>query len=209
MEATRHRADTITGTTSRRWRGASELCFSHRSPAVGIFSDTLHGLTATRAFRGEAKAEGALLDALDRNARSWFWWLLSQRYLGFYLDAICVTFLACLLVATILLRNHHQPQILALALLYAVQLAGTFQWTVRQHALAESFMASVAVWKSNLRRLTPSTRHIAFVTASAQWLEILRHRRDIVPVAHNLTYWLISTQVRGKTGRVRRHAGRI
>ena len=130
-----------------------------KSPAVGIFSDTLHGLTATRAFRGEAKAEGALLGALDRNARSWFWWLLSQRYLGFYLDAICVTFLACLLVATILLRNHHQPQILALALLYAVQLAGTFQWTVRQHALAESFMASVAVWKSNLRRLTPSTRH--------------------------------------------------
>ena len=114
-----------------------------KSPAVGIFSDTLHGLTATRAFRGEAKAEGALLQALDRNARSWFWWLLSQRYLGFYLDAICVTFLACLLVATILLRNHHQPQILALALLYAVQLAGTFQWTVRQHALAESFMASV------------------------------------------------------------------
>ena len=42
------------------------------------------GLTATRAFRGEGKAEGALLDALDRNARSWFWWLFSKRYLGFY-----------------------------------------------------------------------------------------------------------------------------
>ena len=37
-----------------------------KSPAVGIFSDTLHGLTATRAFRGEAKAERALLQALDR-----------------------------------------------------------------------------------------------------------------------------------------------
>ena len=114
-----------------------------KSPAVGRFADTLHGLTATRAFRGEAKAEAALLGALDRNARSWFWWLLSQRYLGFYLDAICVTFLACLLVATILLRDSHRPQVLALALLYSVQLAGTFQWTVRQHALAESFMASV------------------------------------------------------------------
>ena len=160
-----------------------------KSPAVGIFSDTLHGLTATRAFRGEAKAERALLGALDKNARSWFWWLLSQRYLGFYLDAICVTFLACLLVATILLRNHHQPQILALALLYAVQLAGTFQWTVRQHALAESFMASVAVWKSNLRRLAPSTRHC--------------------PRSAQPNYWSISTQVRRATGGVRRHAGRV
>ena len=157
-----------------------------KSPAVGIFSDTLHGLTATRAFRGEAKAERALLQALDRNARSWFWWLLSQRYLGFYLDAICVTFLACLLVATILLRNHHQPQILALALLYAVQLAGTFQWTVRQHALAESFMASVAVWKSTSASgaLTPDNSSLSRFSAMTRpsWLGRAvrnRHRHAI------------------------------
>ena len=159
-----------------------------KSPAVGIFSDTLHGLTATRAFRGEAKAERALLQALDRNARSWFWWLLSQRYLGFYLDAICVTFLACLLVATILLRNRHQPQILALALLYAVQLAGTFQWTVRQHALAESFMASVAVWKSTSASGALLGDDVAaLVSSSGEEPASPRHRAGVASMASRTT----------------------
>ena len=43
----------------------------------------LEGLVALRAFGRSASARAALEDALDCNARAWFWWLLSQRYLGF------------------------------------------------------------------------------------------------------------------------------
>ena len=85
---------------------------------------------------------------------------------------MCIFFLAVMAGGAIVLRTRHRPVVLALALLYfrrvdyfsdesrrrrgrdadiqsrparlryALQLAGTFQWTVRQYALAESFMAS-------------------------------------------------------------------
>jgi ATP-binding cassette subfamily C (CFTR/MRP) protein 4 len=113
-----------------------------KSPAVSRFADTIAGLAELRAFGREAHARRRLLAACDANARAWYGWLLSQRYLGFWLDFMCVAFLACLVALAALLRSDYPRPLLALGLLYAVQLAGSFQWTVRQYALAESFMSS-------------------------------------------------------------------
>ncbi|KAK7231789.1 ABC transporter [Aureococcus anophagefferens] len=113
-----------------------------KSPAVSRFADTIAGLAELRAFGREAHARRRLLAACDANARAWYGWLLSQRYLGFWLDFMCVAFLACLVALAALLRADYPRPLLALGLLYAVQLAGSFQWTVRQYALAESFMSS-------------------------------------------------------------------
>lgn len=119
-----------------------------RSPAVSRFADTLHGHVSIRAFDGMAQIARVDLDAaLDTSGRAWFWWLLTQRILGFYLDALCLLFLACLITSAIVLKlvasNLIKPELVALGLLYTVQLSSNFQWAVRQFALSESFMASV------------------------------------------------------------------
>ncbi|KAJ1449532.1 P-loop containing nucleoside triphosphate hydrolase protein [Pelagophyceae sp. CCMP2097] len=115
-----------------------------RGPVIAAFADTLNGLGAVRAYGHLAEARHAALGRhLDANARAWFWWLLSQRVLGFYLDVLCVVFLFVLVVLALALRGAFPTQVVALGLLYAVQLSGNFQWVVRQFALAESFMSSV------------------------------------------------------------------
>ena len=80
-----------------------------KSPAVSRFADTIAGLAELRAFGREAHARRRLLAACDANARAWYGWLLSQRYLGFWLDFMCVAFLACLVALAALLRNRY-PQ---------------------------------------------------------------------------------------------------
>lgn len=65
------------------------------------------------------------------------------------MDCLCLFFLAILVILAVVLKIFQpdgiplKPELVALGLLYAVQLASNFQWTVRQYALAESFMASV------------------------------------------------------------------
>ena len=115
-----------------------------RSPALDRFEATLRGLVPVRAFsQGPRVATHQLAQAVARNSRCWYWWLVSQRHLGFCLDALCVVFLAALGFSAIALRDLVRIELLALALVYGIQLAGSFQWCVRQFALSESYMASV------------------------------------------------------------------
>ncbi|KAH8055370.1 ATPase [Aureococcus anophagefferens] len=115
-----------------------------KSPVFSAFSGTLHGLVTTRAYPHAGKRAAEELDAaLATSARAWYWWLICNRYLGFHLDFLCSLFLAAVVVLAVLLRRSVAPEPLALALLYGVQLSGNFQYMIRQHALAETYMTSV------------------------------------------------------------------
>ena len=115
-----------------------------KSPVFSAFSGTLHGLVTTRAYPHAGKRAAEELDAaLATSARAWYWWLICNRYLGFHLDFLCSLFLAAVAVLAVLLRRSVAPELLALALLYGVQLSGNFQYMIRQHALAETYMTSV------------------------------------------------------------------
>ncbi|KAH8073189.1 ATPase [Aureococcus anophagefferens] len=115
-----------------------------KSPVFSAFSGTLHGLVTTRAYPHAGKRAAEELDAaLATSARAWYWWLICNRYLGFHLDFLCSLFLAAVVVLAVLLRRSVAPALLALALLYGVQLSGNFQYMIRQHALAETYMTSV------------------------------------------------------------------
>ena len=115
-----------------------------KSPVFSAFSGTLHGLVTTRAYPHAGKRAAEELDAaLATSARAWYWWLICNRYLGFHLDFLCSLFLAAVVVLAVLLRRSVAPELLALALLYGVQLSGNFQYMIRQHALAETYMTSV------------------------------------------------------------------
>ncbi|KAJ8613372.1 hypothetical protein CTAYLR_002291 [Chrysophaeum taylorii] len=189
-----------------------------RSPAVSRFADTLNGLVSIRTFDSMAESARRDLDAaLDVGGRAWFWWLLSQRLLGFYLDAMCLFFLSTLVALTIGFKvanagkNALEPEFLALGLLYTVQLASNFQWTVRQYALAESFMASVERLLHYGRELPREGGDVGTSSPPPpQWPEsarvelvdlCIRYRPDLPDVLHDISASFPSGSTVGVAGR--------
>ena len=116
----------------------------NKSPVLERYAGTLHGLRVTRAFTGASQAADAEMRRdLETSASCWFWWMVSNRFLGTRLDAFCTALLGVLCGLAIALRDQTQPELLALALIYGVQLSGNFQYAVRQKALTDTFMTSV------------------------------------------------------------------
>jgi ABC-type multidrug transport system fused ATPase/permease subunit len=77
---------------------------------------------------------------LETNAAAWFWWLIGNRWIGFRLDLMIVSFAVIL---GVIVKNSVDSGILGLALVYMISLSGLFQYMVRQSALVETYMTSV------------------------------------------------------------------
>eukprot|EP00597_Dinobryon_sp_UTEXLB2267_P000867 CAMPEP_0170058302 /NCGR_PEP_ID=MMETSP0019_2-20121128/977_1 /TAXON_ID=98059 /ORGANISM="Dinobryon sp., Strain UTEXLB2267" /LENGTH=1219 /DNA_ID=CAMNT_0010263211 /DNA_START=4007 /DNA_END=7666 /DNA_ORIENTATION=+ len=121
----------------KRWEAIS------RSPIYSDFSATLDGLITLRAYKLQDKASRRFQNQVDMNGRAWFSFLLCSRWLGFRLDlesSIVLIFSAYLAV---LLRGTVSLGLIGFALVYAMNLAGSLQWAVRQSAEAETQMTSV------------------------------------------------------------------
>lgn len=116
----------------------------NKSPVFELFAATLRALVVTRTFEGAAdRARVRMYEALSTSAACYYYWLCLNRYMGFVLDAICTVLLACLCVLAVVLRDRVPPELLALALIYGVQLSGNFQYAIRQKALSETYMTSI------------------------------------------------------------------
>jgi ATP-binding cassette subfamily C (CFTR/MRP) protein 4 len=113
-----------------------------RSPVFDCYAATMRGLVCLRAFRREEAAQERMLDLLDANAKAWFWWLITNRFLGFRLDMQAVLVMAFAAVGGAAIRDFVGPEFIGLAIVHAISLSGLFQFMVRQSALAESYMTS-------------------------------------------------------------------
>lgn len=122
-----------------------------KSPVLSVFSATLHGLVAIRAFGCQAAQAESLLQSLDTNTRASFWWLVTNRFLGCVLDAFTILFLALLVSLAIATRSFIPAELSAIALIYSLQLLAFIQYSVRMFALAEQYMTSVERLLSYIR----------------------------------------------------------
>jgi ABC-type multidrug transport system fused ATPase/permease subunit len=77
------------------------------------------------------------------NARAWFSFLMTSRWLGFRLDMISSIILVVLLFFASSLKGRIDVGLIGFALVYTLSLAGLFQWAVRQSAEVENQMTSV------------------------------------------------------------------
>jgi ABC-type multidrug transport system fused ATPase/permease subunit len=80
---------------------------------------------------------------LARNATAWYWWLIANRWFGFWLDALCCALTAATALAAVFMKQHVEPGLIGLALVYVLALSGLFQYMMRQSALVETYMTSV------------------------------------------------------------------
>lgn len=113
-----------------------------KSPVFDCFADTMRGLTCIRAFGRQEAAQLRMTTALHCNNRAWFWWMITNRFMGFRLDILSVLILGLAAFGGAALRRLISPELIGLAVVEAINLSGLLQYMVRQSALVESFMTS-------------------------------------------------------------------
>ncbi|KAK3267686.1 hypothetical protein CYMTET_23772 [Cymbomonas tetramitiformis] len=113
-----------------------------RSPVFAMFNSTLNGLIPLRAFKLQSKTQGLFVQLLEDNARAWYWWLLCNRWIGFWLDMLCFMVVGITAFAIVARRDSLDAGLAGFVLVYVISLCGLLQYTVRQHAQAQTYMTS-------------------------------------------------------------------
>jgi ATP-binding cassette subfamily C (CFTR/MRP) protein 4 len=118
----------------------------HRSPLFSHIAESLDGLTTLRAYGTVKVFQEQHKRLLDQHTRADFAFMSSSRWLGVRLDLIvCLLLAAATFGATYVssLGVWSSPEALVAGVMYVLQLAGNFQWAIRQSAEVENMMVSV------------------------------------------------------------------
>lgn len=124
-------------------RDIKRIDSASKSPLFQHLSATLQGLSVLRAFRQEPRFANQNLGKVDHAVRSSLQMYMIQRWLGFCLDFITICLVFSTAALCVGLRDTITASQAGLAITYSMQLAGTFQWTVRTVADSEAQMTSV------------------------------------------------------------------
>lgn len=113
-----------------------------KSPILDAVTASIRGVVCIRAFGREAVQQQKIVDTLDVQNRNWYAWWMANRFMGFRLDMVCVCILACSSIGGTLCRDFVAPELIGLTIVYSINMAGLFQYMVRNSVLVESFMTS-------------------------------------------------------------------
>ena len=83
---------------------------------------------------------------LDKNTSAHFAFMSCARWLGFRLDVLVVALILLCTFGAVAAKEYGAPiapTLLAIGIMYVIQLTGLFQWAVRQSAEVENLMVSV------------------------------------------------------------------
>jgi ABC-type multidrug transport system fused ATPase/permease subunit len=117
-----------------------------RSPVYSLFSEIIDGLCYIRAYQRETLFMSKFHQTLDANVKHFFLFTATSRWLSIRLDllsafiAFAVSFIAVLMTKY---GAHVNQNLLGVALVYAIQLTGLLQWTVRTVIETENSMTSL------------------------------------------------------------------
>ncbi len=119
-----------------------------RSPLFAMLNESASGIATLRSNHGAVDFfRRKFQEAHDGHTRAFFAFIAASRWLGFRMDAILFLFLCIVTILSVvcLLTGFLSidPLILGLTLSLLLQLAGLFQWCIRQSAEVENQMVSV------------------------------------------------------------------
>ncbi|XP_067014167.2 probable multidrug resistance-associated protein lethal(2)03659 [Anabrus simplex] len=114
-----------------------------RSPVFSHLNASLQGLTTIRAFGAQDILEKEFDAHQDLHSSAWFIFIASSRAFGFWLDCICVMYIAIVTFSFLINSSNVFGGDVGLAISQALTLTGMFQWGMRQSAEMENQMTSV------------------------------------------------------------------
>ncbi|KAL7520054.1 hypothetical protein ACHAWX_004806 [Stephanocyclus meneghinianus] len=131
-------------TTSRELKRMEGLA---RSPIFAMLSESLSGIATIRSNNALDYFQQKFRVVHDAHARAFFAFISCSRWLGFRMDSLMFTFLSIATFAAVIVQDQKwlniDPGILGLALSLLIQLAGLFQWCIRQSAEVVNQMVAV------------------------------------------------------------------
>ncbi|GKY92774.1 hypothetical protein MPSEU_000247200 [Mayamaea pseudoterrestris] len=118
-----------------------------RSPIFAMLSESMGGIATIRANDSLEFFQDKFKVAHDAHTRAFFAFIAASRWVGFRMDSIVFLFVAIVSFLSVLFHSQNwfplDPTVLGLALSMLLQLAGMFQWCIRQSAEAVNQMVSV------------------------------------------------------------------
>ncbi|KAF5283712.1 hypothetical protein FQR65_LT13747 [Abscondita terminalis] len=114
-----------------------------RSPVFAYMNASIQGLTTIRAFGAESILEKEFDNHQDLHSSAWYLFLSTSRAFGFWLDLVCVIYVAAVTVSFLTVVSEKFGGNIGLALTQAISLTGMFQWGMRQSTELENQMTSV------------------------------------------------------------------
>ncbi|XP_048482044.1 ATP-binding cassette sub-family C member 4 [Plutella xylostella] len=114
-----------------------------RSPVFSHLNATLQGITTIRAFGAQEALIREFDNHQDLHSSAWFLFIASSRAFGFWLDLVCVIYIAIVTLSFLVMDTDEFGGNVGLAITQAMGLTGMFQWGMRQSTELENQMTSV------------------------------------------------------------------
>eukprot|EP00042_Codosiga_hollandica_P050130 m.592762 g.592762 ORF g.592762 m.592762 type:complete len:933 (-) comp58023_c0_seq1:1350-4148(-) len=124
-------------------RDSKRIEATERSPVFSHFSTSLAGLAIIRCHESHERFVERLFTLLDTHGAAFHMFMSATRWLGIRIDTIASAALTVLVFVAIAVRDSLPTGLVALSIVYSLQLLLGIQWMVRQSAEVESQMTSV------------------------------------------------------------------
>ncbi|XP_059049399.1 ATP-binding cassette subfamily C member 4-like [Achroia grisella] len=114
-----------------------------RSPVFSHLNASLQGITTIRAFGAQEALIREFDNHQDLHSSAWYLFIASSRAFGFWLDLVCVAYIAMVTLSFLVFGQNEYGGNVGLAITQAMGLTGMFQWGMRQSTELENQMTSV------------------------------------------------------------------
>ncbi|XP_044751872.1 probable multidrug resistance-associated protein lethal(2)03659 [Coccinella septempunctata] len=112
-----------------------------KSPVFAHINSTLQGITTIRSNGAEQILTSEFDKHQDIHSSAWFTYIATARAFGYWLDLICIVYIAIVSFSFLFMSN--QGSFVGLAITQTISLTGLFQWGLRQSVEVENQMVSV------------------------------------------------------------------
>ncbi|XP_026672772.1 sodium leak channel non-selective protein [Ceratina calcarata] len=192
-------------------RDFKRLESTSRSPVLSFVTTTVHGLNTIHAFQKEREFVNKFDEILDLNSLCLYLCQSIMRWSAVRLDSLAIASSSITAFFVIALRNQIPPAIAGLAMAYATQMTGVFQYTVRLMAETETRFISVERINHYLKHLPKEETAVEEpIDPPEEWpaegkLEFrkvqLRYRKELPPVLNDISFAVNSGEHIGIVGR--------